>query len=63
MAWQSYWRGRCLAASGPGCPPVLHPDASRFEALDGAYRLALVDDTHIVALQQAGLHVVDLTEE
>lgn len=42
---------------------INHPDASRFEALDGAYRLALVDDTHIVALQQAGLHVVDLTEE
>jgi hypothetical protein len=42
---------------------ISHPDASRVEALDGAYRLAIVDETHIVALQHAGLHVVDLTAE
>ncbi|GEM_PF-6119317 len=42
---------------------MAHDDASRVTALDGSYRIALVDDTHIVALQHAGLHVIDLTEE
>ncbi len=40
---------------------INHPDAERFEALDGSFRLALLDDDTMVALQQAGLFTHELS--
>lgn len=44
-----------------GGETMSHAAASRVEALDGAYRLSVVDDTHIVALQHAGLRVIEVS--
>jgi hypothetical protein len=41
---------------------IIHPTASRVTSLDGSYRMALLDDAHIVVLQHAGLRVIKVTE-
>ncbi len=48
-----------MIGGGDSSDKIIHPEASRFSALDGASWIDLIDDTHIVALQQAGLHVID----